>query len=134
MPVKKEKKEALQEQMERLHISEKDLVEKFILGRGKGGQKINKNASCVYVKHLPTGIEVKCQKDRKRELNRFLARRILCEKIAKQTHQEITEKEQALKKIARQKKRRSRRSKEKILKKKKHHSALKTLREKVEFT
>ena len=63
--------------MERLGIFEKDLIEKFILGSGSGGQKINKTSSCVYLKHLPTGIEVKCQGTRSRDLNRLYARREL---------------------------------------------------------
>ena len=70
-----EKITALENRMLGLGISEDTLVEKFITGSGSGGQKINKTASCVYLKHLPTGIEVKCQQQRSRELNRYLARR-----------------------------------------------------------
>ena len=132
MSIKKEKKDALDEEMKRLRIFEADLIEKFILGSGKGGQKINKNSSCVYLKHIPTGLEVKCQKERKRELNRFFARRLLCEKVARHIYLEQTEKEQTLQKMARQKKRRSRRIKEKILETKRKRSEMKILREKVE--
>jgi len=67
--------------MKQLGIDEDDLIEKFILGSGKGGQKVNKTSSCVYLKHLPTGIEVKCQQGRSRELNRYVARYELCEKF-----------------------------------------------------
>lgn len=131
MPVSKEKKEALEKRMEQLNIYEEDLIEKFILGSGSGGQKMNKTSSCVYLKHLPTGIEVKCQEDRLREMNRFFARRELCEKIAYQIHQEKTKKQKEREKIRQQKKRRSRRLKQKILEEKKKRSQTKTLRKEV---
>lgn len=114
--------------MERLGIREEDLVEKFILGSGSGGQKINKTSSCVYLKHLPTGIEVKCQRDRSRELNRIKARRELCDKLEEILFQEKSKKRQAIEKIRRQKRRRSRRAQEKILASKKHRSEIKNLR------
>ena len=79
MPQSPQKQEALEKKMSFLGLYEKDIVEKFILSSGKGGQHVNKTASCVYIKHLPTGIEVKCQKDRSRELNRYYARKLLCE-------------------------------------------------------
>ncbi len=132
MPVSKEKKEALEKKMEQLKIYEEDLIEKFILGSGSGGQKVNKTSSCVYLKHLPTGIEVKCQQERSREMNRFFARRELCEKIAYHIHQEKTKKQKEREKIRQQKKRRSRRLKQKILDEKKKHSETKNLRKKVE--
>lgn len=131
MPVTKEKREALEKRMEELEIFEQDLVEKFIMGSGSGGQKINKTSSCVYLKHLPTGIEIKCQQDRSREMNRFFARRDLCEKIAAKIHGEKTKKEREIQKKRLQKKRRSRRLKQKILEDKKKHSETKTLRKKV---
>lgn len=120
--------EALKKRLEQLQIKEEDLVEKFILGSGKGGQKINKTASCVYLKHLPTGIEVKCQKDRSQEMNRFYARRELCRKIEEKILGALSKKQQAIEKIRRQKRRRSRRSKEKMLEGKKRHSEKKKLR------
>jgi protein subunit release factor B len=77
----KDKQEALRKRMENLGIFEKDIVEKFIRSSGKGGQKVNKASTCVYLKHLPTKIEVKCQEERYQALNRYLARRILTDKI-----------------------------------------------------
>jgi len=79
MSPSKHKQEALEKKMSELGISEQDLLEKFIFSSGKGGQHVNKTASCVYLKHLPTGLEVKCQKERSRALNRYLARKLLCE-------------------------------------------------------
>ena len=128
MPVKKEKLDALHHRMEELGIHEDDLIEKFILGSGKGGQKVNKSASCVYLKHIPTKLEVKCQENRSREMNRFLARRKLCEEVVSKIHLEKTAKQQMNEKIRRQKKKRSRRSKEKILQEKKKRSSIKSNR------
>lgn len=126
--VSKEKLEKLQQTMESLEIQEEDLVEKFILGSGSGGQKINKTCSCVYLKHLPSGIEIKCQKERSRDLNRFLARRELCVKLEQKKLGILSQKEKEIEKIRRQKKRRSRRAQEKMLEEKKIHSEVKKLR------
>ncbi|MCM8782501.1 MAG: peptide chain release factor-like protein [Candidatus Omnitrophica bacterium] len=79
--VSEEKNRLLRERMEALNVSEKDIEEKFIRSSGKGGQKVNKTSTCVYIKHIPTGIEVKCMKDRSQSINRFLARRELLKKI-----------------------------------------------------
>jgi len=117
-----EKEKQLLARMQELGIKEGDLLEKFIRGSGKGGQKINKTSSCVYLLHRPTGTEVKCQASRSRSLNRFLARRELCDKIEgkiKGVHSQRL-REQA--KIRRQKKRRSRRLKERILRDKRRRS------------
>ena len=117
------KKQAdLAEWMARLGLLESDIVEKFITGSGSGGQKVNKTASCVYLKHSPSGIEVKYQKNRSRALNRFMARRLLCEKMAEITEGEQTKKQKEIQKKRAQKKRRSRRSKEKMLDDKNHIS------------
>ncbi len=77
--VTEQKRQALRLRMMELEIRDADLTEKFIRGTGSGGQKINKTSSCVYLKHEPSGIEVKCQRERSREINRFLARRELCD-------------------------------------------------------
>ncbi len=129
MPVNSEKQDALKKRMERLQIYEDDLVEKFIAGSGPGGQKINKTASCVYLKHLPSGLEVKCQKERSRELNRYRARVLICDKVAEILFQEKTKKVQEREKKRRQKQRRSRRTKQKMIEQKKRRSAIKTHRE-----
>ncbi len=101
----------LMERMLKLKIYENDLIEKFILGSGKGGQKINKTSSCVYLKHTPTQLEIKCQQDRSRETNRFLARRMLCEKMEEiHSLEEKTEKQKKFEKLRKQKERRARRS------------------------
>jgi protein subunit release factor B len=76
-PVSEEKNRWLKGKMEALGIHEKDIEEKFIRSSGSGGQKVNKTSTCVYLKHIPTGIEIKCMRERNQSLNRFLARREL---------------------------------------------------------
>jgi protein subunit release factor B len=127
--IRKEKFDELHEKMARLGIKEEELVEKFILGSGSGGQKINKTSSCVYLKHIPSGIEVKCQRERSRELNRYYARKELCDKIEEKIEHKKSERQQMIEKIRRQKRRRSRKSKEKMLAAKKQQSEKKSMRQ-----
>lgn len=126
--VSKDKEQDLQARMERLGICEEDLIEKFIRAGGRGGQKVNKTSSCVYLKHVPSGTEVKTQKDRSQAVNRFLARRLLCDKIEEERLGRESKKQQAIEKIRRQKRKRSKRAKEKVLKNKKIQSVKKNLR------
>lgn len=128
--ITRQKRQQLSERMAKLAINERDITEKFILGSGSGGQKVNKTASCVYLKHEPTGIEVKCQESRSQEDNRFAARRRLCDKYQEQILQEKTKRQQEIDKVRRQKKRRSRKAKQKILDAKHKRSKTKTLRKK----
>jgi len=104
-----EKQDALLKRMHALRIIESDLEEKFILGSGKGGQKQNKTASCVYIKHKPSKTEVKCQSSRKRALNRFFARRLICEKLEEQQLGTQSPKNKKTEKLRKQKQRRKRR-------------------------
>jgi peptide chain release factor len=120
-----EKKQALEERMAKLGVREKDLIERFILGAGSGGQKLNKTSSCVHLLHSISGIEIKCQRERSRELNRFLARRELCDRIEEKILGVKSAKQQVVEKIRRQKRRRSRRQKERMLNDKRLHSAKK---------
>ena len=126
--VSNNKETALKTKMALLGIKEIDLEEKFIRSSGKGGQKVNKSSSCVYLKHKPTGIEVKCQKERSQGLNRFLARRILVNKIESLILGKKAEEQRKIEKIRRQKRKRSRRAKEKMLRYKKMRSEKKNLR------
>ena len=123
-----EKRQDLEARMARLGIREDQLVEKFILGAGSGGQKLNKTSSCVYLSHPPSGLEIKCQQSRSRELNRFLARRDLCDRLAEKVNGEKSARRQAAERIRRQKRRRSRRQKERMLADKRLHSAKKQAR------
>ena len=126
------KQALLEERMQRLGIREQDLVEKFVHGSGKGGQKINKTSSCVYLRHVPTGLEVKCQRDRARALNRYLARQELCGRLEERILGVQSERRQEREKIRRQKRRRSRRQKARMLADKHQHAEKKTQRRSVD--
>jgi len=131
--VTKAKWDELHARMKRLGIREDDIIEKFILGSGKGGQKINKTASCVYLRHLPTGIEVKCQRSRSRALNRFLARRTLCDKIEDRMRKKKMAERQEDEKEKRRDRVPSQGEKERALQEKHRQSQKKTLRKQVEM-
>ena len=111
-----------------LGITAADLLEKFVRGSGSGGQKINKTSSCVFLKHLPSGVCIKCQLDRSREMNRFFARRELCEQLESIRDGKATAKTEAIEKMRRQKRRRSRRSKQRSIADKRLLSSKKSLR------
>jgi protein subunit release factor B len=107
--VSEEKNRWLKNKMQLLGVGEQDLEERFIHASGNGGQHVNKSSSCVYLKHIPTGVEVKCMEARSQSLNRFLARRLLLEKVEALSGA-VTKKELAAEKLRRQKARRKRRS------------------------
>jgi protein subunit release factor B len=129
-PVSFEKEDQLLKRMAALGIAESDLQEWFIRGGGPGGQKTNKTSSTVCLRHKSTGLEVRCAQERSQSLNRFLARRDLCDKIAAKLHGEKSKKQQEREKIRRQKRRRSRRQTAIMVDAKKKHGAKKALRQK----
>jgi protein subunit release factor B len=131
MPVSIDKEKVLAARMLELGVAEDEFEESFIRSSGPGGQKVNKSSSCVYLVHIPTGLSVKCQQERSQSLNRFLARRILLDKIERQQKGFIAEEKEKLEKIRRQKRKRSRRAKEKILETKHQRAEIKSLRGKV---
>lgn len=118
----------MQLRMQNLGILDEDLVERFIRGSGHGGQKINKTSSCVYLRHGPTKIEIKCQEHRSRAMNRFLARRELCDQIEEIQLGKKSARRQRIEKIRRQKRRRSRRQRQRDVGLKRQHGQKKTLR------
>lgn len=123
-----DKESELAARMSRLGIREQDIEESFIKGSGSGGQKINKTSSCVQLRHRPSGIEVRCQRERSQALNRFLARRMLCDRVEQIQLGKESAAEQARERIRRQKRRRSRKAKEKMLRDKAATSQRKKLR------
>lgn len=127
-PVSPEKQSALDQRMIALGVTEDDLLEKFVRGSGAGGQKINKTSNCVFLKHLPTGVAIKCQMDRSREMNRFLARRELCDQLEAIKEGRAIAKTQAIEKMRRQKRPRSKRSKQRSVADKRKLSQKKSLR------
>ena len=127
-PVSPEKIAALEQSMATLGIREEDLLEKFVRGSGSGGQKINKTSNCVFLKHLPTGVCIKCQIDRSREMNRYLARRELCDQLDAIRQGKAIAKTQAIEKLRRQKRPRSQRSKQRSVADKRALSQKKSMR------
>jgi protein subunit release factor B len=126
--VSPEKQAALEERMATLGITEEDLHESFILGSGSGGQKINKTNSCVFLKHLPSGLQTKCQESRSRETNRYLAREALCDAFEGIKRDKATAQKQAIEKARRTNRKRSRRSKQRSVAEKRQQSEKKSLR------
>ena len=122
------KEKALAVKMEALNIREEDIAESFIRSSGKGGQHVNKTSTCVYLKHLPTGIEVKCQQERSQSLNRYRARVLLAKKIEQRIKGRESEETQRIEKLRRQKRKRSKRAKDKMLADKRIVSEKKKLR------
>lgn len=103
------KAEDLRQRMEALNIHERDIEEKFVRSSGRGGQKVNKTSTCVYLKHLPTGIEVKWMTERSQALNRFFARRELVTRMERLTGQ-VTDEDLEIKKLRRKKSKRKKRA------------------------
>jgi protein subunit release factor B len=132
MNISPDKEAALRARMEHLGVREEEFRESFVRSSGPGGQKVNKTSSCVQIVHLPTGLAVKCQQERSQALNRFLARRLLLDRIERLQTGIVRATKERSEKIRRQKRRRSRRAQEKMLAAKHHQAGKKALRLKVD--
>lgn len=117
--------EGLQKRMKKLGLCEEDLEESFIRGTGAGGQKINKTSSTVVLRHVPTGLEVRTQRERSQSLNRLVARQDLCSKLEEKFHAARMERQDAVEKKKRQNRKRPRGLKERILQQKHRRSEVK---------
>ncbi len=125
-PVSSEKAGALASRLGQLGISEDDFEETFVHSGGKGGQNVNKVSTCVLLVHRPTGVTVKCQLARTQGMNRYLARKLLADKIEQARQGAQSEAAQEAEKVRRQKRRRSRRAKNRMLADKHARTVVKT--------
>jgi peptide chain release factor len=130
--VSPEKEAALRDRMRRFNIREEDLKENFVRSQGPGGQNVNKTSTCVYLKHLPSGVEVKCQEERSQVLNRYRARVILANKIENKVLGRLSEERKRIEKIRRQKRKRSKRARLKVLESKRRQGEKKSLRQRID--
>jgi protein subunit release factor B len=118
--------------MAELNVRESDLDETFVRSGGHGGQNVNKTSTCVMLLHRPSGVQIKCQATRQQGLNRFIARRLLLDRIAALKKQRADAERARLEKIRRQKRKRSHGAKERMLADKAHQSARKEFRRRVQ--
>jgi protein subunit release factor B len=130
-PVNPEKSQQLAQRMAALGVRESDVEESFVKSGGHGGQNVNKSATCVMLLHRPTGLQVKCQTTRQQGLNRFIARRILLDKIEEKQTGQVAAEVYRIEKIRRQKRKKSRRAKARMLADKSHRADKKASRHNV---
>jgi len=114
-PVTEQKENQLTQRMQALGVAESDIVETFVRSGGNGGQNVNKTSTCVMLIHRPTGLQVKCQETRQQGMNRFLARKLLLDKLEERKVAKASAERDQIEKLRRQKRGRSRGAKARML-------------------
>lgn len=105
-----------------------DVDERFVRGTGAGGQKINKTSSTVWLRHRPTGIEVRCQRERSQVVNRELAWTELCAKLEQRRREALAGQQDARERDRRRRRQKSRAQKARMIEGKKHRASIKARR------
>ncbi|WP_281254871.1 peptide chain release factor family protein [Nibricoccus aquaticus] len=121
----------IQDKLDALGVLPGDITERFVRGSGPGGQKINKTSSTVHLRHEPTGVEVRVQRERSQAANRELAWAELCEKLLERLKSAERERQQAMAKAKRKNRPKSRRQKAIQVAGKRQRAGVKGLRGKV---
>ncbi|MFL2478155.1 MAG: peptide chain release factor family protein [Verrucomicrobiales bacterium] len=114
--------------MRRAKVYERDLAERFIRGSGPGGQKVNKTSSCVQLRHIVSGIEVKCQESRSLMANRVQARNLICSILEDRERKRKEQRKSELEKIRRKNRKPSKRQKRLNVANKRKHGIKKKMR------
>jgi peptide chain release factor len=118
----------LRAQFVSLGVASEEIEERFVRGTGAGGQKINKTSSTVWLRHRPTGLEVRCQRERSQATNRLLAWQELAGKLAAR-QRAAADASRAERELARrQTRQKSRGQKTRMIRAKKHRAKIKAKR------
>ena len=108
--VTERKRQELEQRMRDCGLLETDIEERFVRSGGAGGQKVNKSSTCVHLRHIPSGLAVKVQRSRSQGLNRYYARKQMCELLENKLLGKESPEAKKLEKIRKQKDRRRRRA------------------------
>jgi peptide chain release factor len=111
-----------------LGVSPAEVEERFVRGTGPGGQKINKTSSTVWLRHGPSGIEVRCQKERSQSANRDTAWAELCDKLEARRAAAVAAQQDERQRDIRRTRQKSYGQKTRMIQSKKHRAKIKSRR------